>query len=143
MASNESPTNQWAYPDLTEQVLLRHINKSSLILKSNNKEISEDDYKKLITIIIERNKRSLSGKIGDYHTSKFTLDSIKKLKESIKDAYFELRGLMNTEQGILNKTRELKNKFERNKRSASRRRRELSERRRRNSGKSSRNRTPH
>ena len=143
MASNESPTNQWAYPDLTEQVLLRHINKSSLILKSNNKEISEDDYKKLITIIIERNKRSLSGKIGDYHTSKFTLDSIKKLKESIKDAYFELRGLMNTEQGILNKTRALKNKFERNKRSASRRRRELSERRRRNSGKSSRNRTPH
>jgi hypothetical protein len=143
MASNESPTNQWAYPDLTEQVLLRHINKSSLILKSNNKEISEDDYKKLITIIIERNKRSLSGKIGDYHTSKFTLDSIKKLKESIKDAYFELRGLMNTEQGRLNKTRALKNKFERNKRSASRRRRELSERRRRNSGKSSRNRTPH
>ena len=143
MASNESPTNQWAYPDLTEQVLLRHINKSSLILKSNNKEISEDDYKKLITIIIERNKRSLSGKIGDYHTSKFTLDSIKKLKESIKDAYFELRGLMNTEQGRLNKTRALKNKFERNKRSASRRRRELSERRRRNSSKSSRNRTPH
>ena len=143
MASNESPTNQWAYPDLTEQVLLRHINKSSLILKSNNKEISEDDYKKLITIIIERNKRSLSGKIGDYHTSKFTLDSIKKLKESIKDAYFELRGLMNTEQGRLNKTKALKNKFERNKRSASRRRRELSERRRRNVGKSSINRTPH
>jgi hypothetical protein len=143
MASNESPTNQWAYPDLTEQVLLRHINKSSIILKSNNKEITEDEYKKLINIIIERNKRSLSGKIGDYHTSKFTVDSIKKLKESIKDAYFELRGLMNTEQGRLNKTRALKNKFERNKRSASRRRRELSERRRRNAGKSSVNRTPH
>jgi hypothetical protein len=143
MASNESPTNQWAYPDLTEQVLLRHINKSTLILKSNNKEITEDEYKKLINIIIERNKRSLSGKIGDYHTSKFTVDSIKKLKESIKDAYFELRGLMNTEQGRLNKTRALKNKFERNKRSASRRRRELSERRRRNAGKSSVNRTPH
>lgn len=143
MASNESPTNQWAYPDLTEQVLLRHINKSSLILKSNNKEITEDEYKKLINIIIERNKRSLSGKIGDYHTSKFTVDSIKKLKESIKDAYFELRGLMNTEQGRLNKTKALKNKFERNKRSASRRRRELSERRRRNVGKSSINRTPH
>jgi len=144
MASNESPTNKWAYPDVTEQVLLRHVQKSLLILKSNNKEISEDDYKKLITIIVERNKRSLSGKIGDYHTSKFTVDSVKKLKEAIQHAYFEIRGIMNTEQGRANVERELHQRHERNKRSASRRRHVQSARARRNAGKKtkSRNRTP-
>lgn len=142
MASNESPTNKWAYPDVTEQVLLRHVKKSYLILKSNNKEISSDDYKKLITIIIERNKRSLSGKIGDYHTNKFTVDSVKKLKEAITHAYFEIRGIMNTEQGRANVEDELHKRTERNKRSASRRRHALSARARRNAGKKTKSRTP-